>query len=31
MKECADAFLKANIWEEKRFLQIENEIRWSDW
>jgi len=31
MIECADAFLKANIWEEKRFLQIENEIRWSDW
>lgn len=31
MKECADAFLKAAIWEGKDFLQIEKNVRWSDW
>ena len=31
MKKCADAFLKAPIWNGKNFLQIEREVRWSDW
>ena len=31
MKECADAFLSAPIWEGKEFLQVESEIDWTDW
>lgn len=31
MRECAEAFLSAPIWEGKNFLQIEKEVTWSDW
>ena len=31
MKECADAFLAAPIWEGKEFLQVESEVEWTEW
>lgn len=31
MSVCAEAFLKAPIWEGKDFLQIESDVIWSDW
>ena len=31
MSECADSFLNAEIWDGKCFLQIQNEITWTDW
>ncbi len=31
MSECAEAFLNSPIWEGKNFLQIENEVTWTDW
>ena len=31
MAKCAEAFLKAPMWAEKNFLQIEGEVTWSDW
>ena len=31
MKECADAFLSAPIWNGKDFLQIQDSVIWSDW
>lgn len=30
MKECADAFLAAKIWNNRTFLQVEEEITWKD-
>lgn len=31
MKECADAFLAAPIWDGEEFLQVESEVEWTDW
>ena len=31
MKDCADAFLSAPIWDGKDFLQIQDSVIWSDW
>lgn len=31
MKECADAFLSAPIWNGNNFSQIQEEVTWSDW
>ena len=31
MSECAEAFLSAKIWEGNSFLQIQNDVIWSDW
>ena len=31
MKECADAFLAAPIWDGKEFLQVESEVEWTEW
>ncbi len=31
MSECAEAFLVAPIWNGKDFLQIENDVVWTDW
>ncbi|MBO4446136.1 MAG: hypothetical protein J5782_04240 [Clostridia bacterium] len=31
MIECAEAFLAAPIWDEKDFLQIQEDVIWSDW
>lgn len=30
MRECAEAFIQAPIWEGKSFLQIENDVTWID-
>ena len=31
MRECAEAFLAATIWDGKDFMQIQEEVIWSDW
>ena len=31
MKECADAFLSEPLWEGKNFLQIQDDVTWTDW
>ena len=31
MRECAEAFLAAPIWNGKDFMQIQEEVTWSDW
>ena len=31
MKECAEAFLAAPLWNGKNFSQIQEEVTWSDW
>ena len=31
MKECADAFLSAPIWDGKDILHIQDSVVWSDW
>lgn len=31
MSECAEAFLRAQIWDGKDFLQIEQDVEWADW
>ena len=31
MSDCADAFLNAEIWDRKCFLQIQDEVTWTDW
>ena len=31
MRVCAEAFLSATIWDGKDFLQIQENVTWSDW
>ena len=31
MRECAEAFLNAEIWGGKDFIQIQENVTWSDW
>ena len=31
MDLCADAFLSASLWEGKTFLQIQQDVIWTDW
>ncbi len=31
MRECAESFLTAPIWEGKNFLEIQEDVIWSDW
>ena len=31
MRECAEAFLAAPIWDGLNFRQIEKEVEWTDW
>lgn len=31
MAACAEAFLKAPIWDGKDFMQIQEEVTWGDW
>ena len=31
MKECADAFLSAPLWNGQDFLQIQDDVAWTDW
>lgn len=31
MKECAEAFLSAPLWNGKNFTQVQEEVTWSDW
>ena len=30
MSQCADAFLDARLWDDKVFLDVEEEMRWTD-
>lgn len=31
MSDCAEAFLNAPIWDEKNFIQIQEDVTWGDW
>ena len=31
MTECAEAFLAAEIWDGKTFLDMESEMTWTEW
>ena len=31
MKECAEAFLTAPLWNGKDFQQVQEDVIWSDW
>lgn len=31
MKECAESFLDAPLWNGKTFIQIQEDVTWSDW
>ena len=31
MKECAEAFLAAPLWNGKDFQQVQEDVIWSDW
>jgi hypothetical protein len=31
MRECADVFLASPLWDGKDFLQIQENVTWSDW
>ena len=31
IKECADAFLSAPIWQNKNFTEIQDNVIWADW
>ena len=31
MKECAEAFLTAPLWNSKTFPEIQEDVTWSDW